>query len=161
MTRQKHLTKGYFLVNTFRVRLKDKLTEQYKKLDPIILKSKLVELQEKLWKHAWTKEIKTADEKNAIVEDNICTNTNPKLYRKADKIRRPHDWKTRTHPLDSVMDFIKLGLELASNLEAKVILDKLMEKYPNEFCKSYLRTLQRRVSELRDKESQREKNMKN
>jgi len=59
------------------------------------------------------------------------------------------------------MDFIKLGLELASNLEAKVILDKLMEKYPNEFCKSHLRTLQRRVSELRDKESQREKNMKN
>ena len=43
--------------------VKDKLTEQYKKLDPIILKSKLVELQEKLWKHAWTKEIKTADEK--------------------------------------------------------------------------------------------------
>jgi hypothetical protein len=47
--------------------------------------------------------------------------------------------------------------ELAPNVEAKVILDKLMEKHPNEFCKSHLRTLQRRVSELRAKESQREK----
>jgi len=137
--------------------VKEKLTEQYKKLDPIILKTKLIELQEKLWKHAWTKEIKTADEKNAIVEDNVLDTANPKRYRKADKIRRPHDWKTRTHPLDNVMDFIELELELAPNVEANVILDKLMEKHPNEFCKSHLRTLQRRVSELRAKESQREK----
>jgi hypothetical protein len=42
---------------------KDELAEQYNKLDPIALKEKLTTAQENLWKLAWIRGIKTAEEK--------------------------------------------------------------------------------------------------
>ena len=55
------------------------------------------------------------------------------------------------------MDFIKLEIQLNPNITCKAILEKLMEKYPNEFCKGQLRTLQRRINEYKLREDNREK----
>ena len=136
---------------------KNKLIEQYKKLDPIALKIKLSALQKKLWALSWNQDIKTADEINSAKTDITLLPSEAKFYRKTKKPSRPHDWKTRTHPLDKVMDFVELEIKLNPNTDAKIILKKLMEKYPDEFCKSHLRTLQRHVGKFRAKESRREK----
>ena len=90
---------------------------------------------------AWTQEIKTSDEKN-IIEAEV-SNSGPRLYRKTKKLTRPHDWKTRKHPLDKAMDFVELELQLNPGVEAKIMLEKLMDKYPADFCQSHSRTVQR------------------
>lgn len=135
---------------------KARLTDQYKELDPILLKKKLINLQEKLWQYAWKDEIKTVSELTSLEEEQAPLPKGPRLYRKTKKPSRPHDWKTRSHPLDNVMEFIELEVKLNPEVVAKTVLKKLMEKRPSEFCKSHLRTLQRRLNEFRTQEIQRE-----
>ena len=137
------------------VSIKNSLTEQYNKLDPIALKQQLTDLQEKLWAHAWKKDIQLVSEVQSN-PDMLPKNEQPKFYRKAKKARREHNWKTRQDPFVNVKDFIDIELQLNPNIHAKEILDKLMDKYPQDFHKGNLRTLQRRVSEIRSKQNIRE-----
>ena len=52
---------------------------------------------------------------------------------------------------------IELELQVKPTIHAKEILETLMKKYPDDFCKGHIRTLQRHVSELRAQQENREK----
>jgi hypothetical protein len=138
--------------------VKDKLTQQYHDLDPIALKEKIKELQEQLWKHAWTNQVVPVIDELALDEgEQQDTLANiPRLYRKSRKPPRNRNWRTRKDPFEHVQEFIKLELQLKSYISAKEILDKLIEKYPYDFCRAHLRTLQRRVNEIRIQQDNRE-----
>lgn len=138
------------------LKVKNSLTEQYHKLDPIILKKQLSMLQEKLWQQIWKKEIKSAAE-IAVEPDKLPQPEQPKFYRKAKKASHKHDWRTRKDPFEAVKHFIDHELQFNPNIHAKSILNKLMDKYPKDFYKGHLRTLQRRVSKMREHQNIREK----
>lgn len=74
-------------------------------------------------------------------------------YLKQDKLPeeliRPHTWKTRKDPFDSVWDKIKDMLELTPGLEAKTVFEYLVEQYPDRFQEGQLRTLQRKIKRWR------------
>jgi hypothetical protein len=138
--------------------VKDNLTKQYNSLDPIALKEQIKQLQDQLWKHAWTGQIIPAvDELEINSNDHQqFPSSEPRRYRKTKKFLRKRDWKTRKDPFEKVQEFIELELQFNSNIHAKEILEKLIKKYPDSFYKGHLRTLQRRVSEIRAKQSNRE-----
>ena len=127
--------------------VKDELTEQYHSLDPMMLKKQLNHLQEELWKHAWTSEITPVENELECHDGEI--QKSPRFYRKAKKTPRERDWRTRKDPFEHVQSFIELELQLNPNSHAKAILEKLIKKYPGDFCKGHLRTLQRRVADIR------------
>jgi hypothetical protein len=138
--------------------VKDTLTQQYQGLDPIALKEKIKELQEQLWKQAWTNQIVPVIDELALDEgEQQDTLANiPRFYRKPRKLPCKRKSRTRKDPFEHVHEFIKLELQLKSPISAKGILDKLIEKYPYDFCRSHLRTLQRRVNEIRIQQDNRE-----
>ena len=141
--------------------VKDKLTQQYKSLDPIALKKQIKELQEQLWQHAWTEVItpvidEALSDKPDDNQQEISSDT-PRRYRKIRKTSRKRDWRTRKDPFEGVQALIELELQVKPTIQAKEILEILMKKYPDDFCKSHIRTLQRRVSELRAQQENREK----
>ena len=115
-------------------------------------------LQEELFKHAWIKPIVSVNDKLETETSSMNSHTAiPRFYRKTQKPFRQRDWKTRKDPFDHVKDFIELELQKAPSINAKEILDKLMEKYPGDFYKGHLRTLQRRISDMRNQDTHREK----
>lgn len=138
--------------------VKDQLTQQYNSLDPLVLKEKIRELQEQLWKQAWTSDIvPVIDELNLNESDQKEAGSEiPRLYRKTKKLSRQRDWRTRKDPFEHVQEFIKLEIQFKPQTAANEILDKLMKKYPNDFYKGHLRTLQRRVNEIRIQQDNRE-----
>jgi len=101
-------------------------------------------------------DIKSAAEKFETDHGEILQSVQPRFYRKTRKPSRKHDWRTRKDPFEHVKDFIELELQLNPNIHAKPILDKLMKKYPEDFYKGHLRTLQRRVSDMRVQQNYRE-----
>ena len=58
-------------------------------------------------------------------------------------------WRTREDPFKDVWTDILLWLQKEPDSSAKLILQKLEEKYPGQFDNKLLRTLQRRVGEWR------------
>jgi hypothetical protein len=58
-------------------------------------------------------------------------------------------WRTREDPFANVWTDILLWLQKEPDTIAKVVLQKLDEKYPGQFCGKLLRTLQRRIGEWR------------
>lgn len=60
-----------------------------------------------------------------------------------------HDWVTRPDPFKDVKDEITEALHGQPHLEAKSLLQSLQKKYPGRYKDNQLRTLQRRVKELR------------
>lgn len=119
--------------------LKKKLTKQYKKLDAVKLLEKLHCLQEELWCHATLMDQRQADEPI----------TTQRFYRKAKKPRVPHTWRTRKDPFESVTEEIDILLTSNPTQSAAEILRKLVEKYPDQFRKGHIRSMQRRVKEWR------------
>ena len=63
--------------------------------------------------------------------------------------RRPHDWRTREDPFDSVWDEVFEQLEAEPELQAKTLFLALQRKYPGRFQDSQLRTFQRGVKQWR------------
>jgi hypothetical protein len=139
--------------------VKKSLTEQYINLDPIKLKDEIDTLQKELWSLAWCGPIESVEEKSKnLAESN--ENVESKLYKKTRKPRkkmRDRDWKTRQDPFENVKEFIDFELRLCPTITAKSILEKLIEKSSEEFKMSQLRTLQRHVQKLREKDSERER----
>jgi len=66
-----------------------------------------------------------------------------------ENIKKPHTWKTRQDPFDSVWDELKEKLEIAPGLEAKTLFEYLVEHYPGRFNEGQLRTLQRKIKRWR------------
>ncbi len=70
-------------------------------------------------------------------------------YRRTKKPRKdlaPRTWLTREDAFVNEWEKIKVQLELNPAITAKLILENLVEKKPDEFKINQLRTLQRRVS---------------
>jgi len=60
------------------------------------------------------------------------------------ELKKPHTWKTKVDVFEDVSEEIKAIIKLEPKVEAKAMLDNLIEKYPGQFTQSHLRTLQRR-----------------
>lgn len=58
-------------------------------------------------------------------------------------------WKTRADPFDEHWEELQLRLQEAPALQAKTLLDDLIERYPDRYQEGQLRTLQRRVRKWR------------
>ena len=132
--------------------IKDQLTQQYQTLDPLLLKEKIHQLQTSLWQHAAIGEViplidelsQNPDQEKTIKNDRSI------FYRKVKKVRgKKRAYRTRPDPFVDVYDSIKFELEINPNINVKTILEKLMKRYPNHFYKGHLRSLQRRVNEIR------------
>ena len=126
-------------------------------------------LQDELWKYAWKKNTKidtslTVTEKDISASDNdeskIISMVN-RQYRSSKKIDlrcAPRIYRTRKDPFEKSSDEIRLRLEIMPATNAKDIVEWLMKKYPNQYKKGQIRTLQRRIATWRkDQESQEEK----
>ena len=73
-------------------------------------------------------------------------------YRSINKPKKklaPRTWRTRKDPFVAIWGEIQLRLELNPGLSAAEFLNELIDKYPNQYSKKYIRTLQRRISEWR------------
>lgn len=124
--------------------IKNRLMEQFRTLDPIKLQKEIRALQQQLWALA----VHTQNQSEE-------SDTSPALFykrpKKTVKQSRQHDWKTRLDPFENVIDAIKLKIRLNPQIKAKQLLNELMGEYPKEnFRKNQLRTLQRRVKELKE-----------
>jgi hypothetical protein len=62
---------------------------------------------------------------------------------------KPRHWKTRKDPFQDVWTDILIWLQEEPDSIAKVILERLEEKYRGQFSGKQLRTLQRRIGEWR------------
>ncbi len=137
--------------------VKDKLTKQYKQLDPILLMEKIKQLQNQLWQLAWSGDIISVIDECLSSNESLSINeVETRMYRKQPKTTKRRDYRTRVDPFHSVHDEIKFEIEIKPNITAKELLEKLMTKYPKKFYEGHTRTLQRRLSELRKEFDQRE-----
>ena len=62
---------------------------------------------------------------------------------------KARNWRTRADPFQDVWTDILLWLQKEPDGTAKVLLQKLNDKYPGQFNDKLLRTLQRRIGEWR------------
>ena len=63
--------------------------------------------------------------------------------------KKKRSGRTRIDPFELIIDEIVILLKVDLKLEAKSLLGHLQDKYPNQYPDSVLRTLQRRLKELR------------
>lgn len=70
-------------------------------------------------------------------------------YRKIEKPRVKHWWRTRKDPFETVWNEINNLLKANPEQTAKSILNRLQRLYPNKYKDNQLRTLQRRVQKWR------------
>jgi len=64
------------------------------------------------------------------------------------ELRKPHTWRTRPDPFEEVWPEVEARLELAPELEAKILFEDLTRRHDG-FSEGQLRTFQRRVREWR------------
>src|SRR6056297_1916965 len=141
-------------------------------LDPVRLLKQIQFLQDALWKHVslakqpssgknedrqplygfklplTTEEPTEKNNDNLILEPGIIKR---RQYRKTEKPRVKHWWRTRKDPFEDAWDEVCSWLENDPEKTAKSMLSKLQEKYPGQYTKGQLRTLQRRVKAWREK----------
>lgn len=129
------------LINSpyFTTKEKDDLTLYYLSLDPIDIKSKIADLQNKFWALAWTSEITAA----------------PVPMNKDDKLTRNYIEKSNNmFKTNMIFDSVKEEIihEITFNLKksCKDILIELIKKYPNTYHLGQLRQLQRVVKKLKE-----------
>jgi hypothetical protein len=153
---------------------KQKLTEQYKGLDPVQLLASIRMHQDQLWEWAYV-ELEGDDFENRQIsqqprmtrqpfreepsrEDN-APSSRPKLepaermYRRTKKPRKDGDgkrgWRTRVDPFADVILEVEEALERTPSLNAKMLFQELQQRHPGKFTDGQLRTFQRRVSTWR------------
>jgi hypothetical protein len=64
-----------------------------------------------------------------------------------DDAKDPRSWRTRHDPFTDEWNFIEEFLNNAPGLQAKTVLDWLIEQYPHKYNKKHLRSLQRRFKQ--------------
>ena len=62
---------------------------------------------------------------------------------------KPHDWRTREDPFKNVWPEVLVWLQEQPDVTAKLLFERLCEKYPDQFIDGQLRTLQRRIKKWR------------
>ena len=65
------------------------------------------------------------------------------------EMKEPRAWRTREDPCEEHWPELEAKLEEAPGLQAKTLLDDLIERYPDRYEEGQLRTLQRRVRRWR------------
>ena len=65
------------------------------------------------------------------------------------EVAKPHNWRTRKDPFDSVWDRVRGMLEVNYGLQGKTIFHYLQRQNPGQFADGQLRTLQRRIKTWR------------
>lgn len=99
----------------------------------------------RLQKYAQTCTLEVAAAKTGMSE-----NTARKYLRRGGAVEKvDRNWRTRPDPFSEVWPEITNLLKADPGLEAKTILEWLIESHPNEFSLAHLRTLQRRVRDWR------------
>ncbi|MBT5212926.1 MAG: transposase family protein [Candidatus Marinimicrobia bacterium] len=141
--------------------VKNKLGQQYYKLDPVKLMDQLEQSQRALFKYGWmpletTAPLIETDKKLEKEIELLIDVPKLKLYsvgKKPDGRSKP--WKTSSRPdlFASVWDKLRLKLELNPEKTAKSLMEELVEKDPSNFKISQLRTLQRKVKKWREKQT--------
>jgi hypothetical protein len=66
-----------------------------------------------------------------------------------DQLQKPHQWRTRIDPLESIWPEVESMLEAAPELEAKTLFEYFLEKPDVELEEKHLRTFYRRVRHWR------------
>lgn len=72
-----------------------------------------------------------------------------RLGRLPSQVKKPHTWRTRKDPFQTIWAEAKDFLELNSGLEAKSLFEHFQRENPGEFSDSQLRTFQRKVKRWR------------
>ena len=148
---------------------KEKLRKQYEELDPVLLFNEIGKRQTELWKHSWLPIMEDRGLPNAplpipalskpeveelaqeILTEELKLSPPKRQYRKSNKPRVPHTWRTMPDPFEAVNEDIELMLRLDPKQTAKQLFSALTAKHPGEFSMAQYRTLQRRVKEWRKK----------
>lgn len=94
---------------------------------------------------------KTCTLETAAAKAGMSENTARKYFKQGGKkVPTPdREYRTRTDPFADVWKQLQTMLENDEGLEAKTLLQWLMESYPGHFRPNHLRTLQRRVCQWR------------
>jgi hypothetical protein len=141
--------------------IQTKLQPLFESIDPVRLLQHIRQLQDALWKHVITPDKvqnmpliifergnNTLNEKStAFIKSAV--NDETRRYRRKKATHVPHTWRTRKDPFEKVREEIKLLYEGSPEITSKQILEILQKEYPGKYPDKLLRTLQRRVKELR------------
>lgn len=136
-------------------------------LDPIRLLQQLEQLQKALFLHAvqpgliaesqttTTLQVFSAKQcaQEKVPTEGIA-GTQPSLLRKERKRRsqrsgRPHDWRTRKDPFEGEWEDISAWLQANPTLTGVEIFQKLVQRSPDRYRPTQVRTLQRHLGKLR------------
>ncbi|MEE8057362.1 MAG: DDE-type integrase/transposase/recombinase [Pseudomonadales bacterium] len=153
---------------------KEKLTLQYKNLDPVALLRQLENLQNTLWTHTVVNEqggtpidhndIEIVSDLAQISKEPLTLDVETpcavkRFYHRKEKpdLRTlPRIWRSRPDPFDGVWDEVRLRLELNPECASTAMLKWLIGKYPDNVKPSHLRTLQRRIADWRRQQQSQE-----
>ncbi len=132
--------------------VKESLRMQRDKLDPVELLHRIRQCQTALSALSTGEPVVGPDRQSL---DQFLAGL-PQLWRMGE-VRPTHrkggsktrDWRTRPDPFKNVWTDLLFWLQSAPDSTATSLLDRLNEKYPDQFGKSHLRTLQRRIGEWR------------
>lgn len=128
-------------------------------------------MQDALWKHAVTG---IPEKRENIVSvtfnSKLCSSSNnmnlgaiatdclkeslkheKRKYKRTNKLKAPHTWRTRKDPFEKVWDKICSWLEEHTNRTSKSIFDELQYRYPDQYQRGQFRTLQRHIKKWRSK----------
>lgn len=121
--------------------------------------AQLKELQANLMTFAWNKNGTTRQELQTIESTAACSAvfeskssqvlTYFRFEKPKDKRSAPRTWRTRKDPFEHAWDEIKFKLQLEPHCVARDIMEWLSERYPGQHDMGQVRTLQRRLSDLR------------
>lgn len=132
---------------------KDKLTTVFRGLDPVALLAEIRKCQDRLEtlipkveELDGTEPTITAEERQ---EELTTTLSWPRKKHRRTKQSQPRRWRTRQDPFEEVQDEILLAFRIAPDVEAKGLLAQLQSRYPGMFKGNEIRTLRRRLADLR------------
>jgi hypothetical protein len=144
----------------------EKLDAIYQALDPVRLLEQIGTLQDALWRHAVLRNGETGPAKCDTETDpqirfemsrpetlrdesngtSVQTETRrTRKYHRTKNPPKPHEWRTRKDPFESVWSVVAQWLKANPERTAKSLFDQLEKDYPGRFSSGQLRTLQRRV----------------
>ncbi len=131
---------------------KEKLRQEYAKLDPLRLYQEIKRQQEAFWALTVARVVR---KEPTVYEEKKEEEPTMRYYRKvADTTRyqqaaRNRMWRTRPDPFADVWSEIEWELKEEASLQANEILRRLQLRHPGQFPDHQIRTLQRRVRDWR------------
>ena len=148
----------------------ENLSTIYEALDPVELLRQIRVMQDALWKHAVLRvgepspasqqpaslspiRFESPVRKRAVQKDTPegHSEQQKRKYHRVKKLHVPHTWRTREDPFHAVWPELRESLAGKPESTAKALFLELQQRYPGQYPDGQLRTLQRRIQELRAK----------